>query len=432
VCWVDDRANLRDVYARRFRENGTPIDGRDFAVNPRFPDVDATHPRVSGDAEGTAVIVWSDNRLLIPGPPQDSRSDIFARILPRSVITKEEGDWPGPEYEIQISNDDRGTDDAVDPAIAGNGHGLYVVSWRNQTSQGQDQHIYASVITSSGERLTDEFQVDLAPSPASMANPAVTFLGHDVFLITWYDEREGGLILGQMYDAATNQFVSIEFVVTELASPVSVASAASFSDRAFVTAWDHGQSGDRDVLGNVHFWDLLGDLNVDGRVSAHDVYWLAAGWQPKTKSSAAADLDANGFVDAGDIRILHQELRTNLADRQPLTFSVTSLAKSIVSRGASAMNARPVRSSSERPERGDRTKPRREPVMLTPTVPEGQTLLVNQEDFRLEKPVQVRSPWPSLNQAMNSEASETVQNDEREQRNQTPQKGMLFFGGKWR
>ena len=432
VCWVDNRQNLRDVYARRFWESGAPVDARDFVVNPGYDDTDAIHPRVSGDTAGTAVIVWSDNRLQIHGPPTDSRSDIFARILPRSAIPNDTGDWPGPDREIQVTNVDLGTDDALDPDIAGNGYGLYVVAWRNQPSDGRDQHIYAAVITSSGQRLTEEFQVDLAPSPASTADPAVTFLGHDIFLISWYDEREGGLVIGRIYDAAIQQFVNDEFVITEQVGPVAGPAAASFSDRAFVTAWGYGESGTQDVLGNVHLWDLLGDLNVDARVAAHDLYWFATRWQPRTTSSTAADLDVDGYVDGRDIRILRGEFRTNLADRQPLTFSVKSLTKSPVHRKISTMNVKRARRSSEKPRREDRTKPARVLTTATPIIPGGQTPPASYEKPRSYKPVRVRSPRPTLHRTMNGQPSGAVQNHEGQQRNQTPRKGLLFFAGKWR
>jgi hypothetical protein len=433
ICWVDNRQSLRDVYARRFQENGSAVDARDYIVNPAYDETNATHPRVSGDAEGTAVIVWSDDRLLITGPPTDTRSDIFARVLPVSGITDNEGEWPGLEREIRVSNDDRGTDDALDPDIAGNGHGLYVVAWRNQTSDGRDRHIYAAVITSSGDRLTGEFQVDLAPSPASTADPAVTFLGYDLFLISWRDEREDGLVVGQIYDAAVDWFVSDEFVITDLVGPVAQPTAGSFSDRAFVTAWVNGQTGAQDVLGNVFFWDLLGDLNVDVAVSVPDLYNFASYWQPETVGSTAADLDADGFVDAKDVRTLGREFRTNLADRAPLSFSAKSAAKSAgIHRKISVMNTRRTAAVTTKTRRGDRTKPRRDASFTAPASIDGKTPAGSVGNALLPEPVRARSPRPGTDKPMNDTPFGVVQNDGGQRGNQTSERGMLFLGGIWR
>ncbi|MFH1737427.1 MAG: hypothetical protein ABIH23_00365 [bacterium] len=433
VCWVDNRQNVRDVYMRRFRKDGTAIDGRDFVVNPLYDDTNAAHPRISGDIDGTAVIVWSDDRLLVPGSPQDARNDIFARILPRSAASKSLGDWPGSDFEIQISDNDDGTDDAVEPAIAGNGYGLYVVAWTNQTSDGLDKHIHAAVITSSGERLTNEFQVDLAPSPAFTSDPAVIFLKHDVFLISWYDEREGGIIVGQLYDAAINQLVSPELVLTDLVDPVGRPASAPFSDRAFITTWPIGQSGDRDVLANVHFWDLLADLNVDARVSAIDLFRFAMGWQPKTMSDTAADFDVDGFVDKNDVRILHQSFRTNLADRQPLTFSAVSSGKITGKEKSFVVNAKSIRAYCQKARRGDQTKLRRDPIFMAVSLSGDVKSTADEEDLRLEKVIPVRSPEPSGLRIESAQRLRTPRSQAQFNQTRTPtKKGLFFFNGEWR
>jgi len=420
-CWTDNRQTVRDVYARRFTEEGEAIDARDFVVNPLIEGTNSVHPRVSGDLEGTAVIVWSDDRLYIPGPPEDARSDIFFRILPRNAIPNEEGGWPGLEEDIQVSEADEGTDDAVTPAIAGNGHGLYLVAWCNQSSDARDKHIYAATITSSGKRLTGEFQVDLAPYPARAMDPSVTFLGYDVFLISWYDGSEDSVLIGRIYDAALTQFVSAEFVISEFADPTAVLLAASFSDRAFLTTWADQERDDWDVLGNVHFWDLLGDLNVDIQVSSRDLFRFAGNWQPKTEVTTAADFNVDGFVDAADVRILRKEYRTNLADREPLNFSVTSTSKRSREHKLSSMSFEPRRQGLRQPRIDSRVKPRRKPVTIWP---EGFDLQNATRDHRLDTPQRVRSP------ERGGPIGDLAADDRVEDKQ--PARGLLFFRGKWR
>lgn len=421
ICWTDNRQTVRDVYARRFHEDGKAIDARDFIVNPLFEGTNSVQPRVSGDREGTAVIVWSDDRLYIPGPPEDARSDIFFRLLPRTAIPNDKGEWPGLDEDIQVSDADDGTDDAITPAVAGNEHGLYVVAWCNQSSDSRDKHIYAAVITSSGERLTSEFQVDLAPSPGTASDPAVTFLGYDLFLISWYDGREDGVVVGRIYDAVIDRFISIEFVIGDLVGPTVEPSVAVFSDRMFMTAWANQEGEDWDVLGNIHFWDILGDLNVDTQVSALDLFRFAGNWQPKTEVTTAADFDVDGFVDANDVRIFRRQFGTNLAGREPLNFSVASASKRSEGRKLSATGAEPREIEPQARRSDERLKPRRKPIFIEQP---GLEIQAQDKDFRLDKPRRVRSPEPSTQ----VNRIDTI-NDNGDQ---TPAGGPLFFRGKWR
>ncbi len=428
ICWIDDRHALKDVYARRFKEDGTAVDSRDFIVNPLYTDTNVSHPRISGDLQGNAMIAWSDDRLLIPGQPADYRNDIFARVLPRSAVSNAQGEWPGPQHEIMVSNNDTGTDDAVDPDIDGNHHGLYLVAWVNRTANGSDSHIYAAVITASSERLTEEFQVDLAPSPAMVADPAVTFLGYDIFLVTWYDSREGGIFAGQMYDAASNSYIGPEFIVTDLVAQGDRPAGAMFSDRAFATVWANGATGDRDVLGTAHIWDLLGDLTVDVRVNANDLYRFSLNWGPRIPKETAADFNVDSYVNAADIRVLREVFRTNLADREPMAFSSAVIGKTVgVTSGGKSPQV-----IDEKSARVLGFKPRRSTArQAVAELSKSATDEVSENNV-LETAQIVRSPRPALTREMETRSLPRQKDANLHQPRISEPKGLFFFNGKWR
>ena len=428
ICWMDDRHQLKDIYARRFKEDGTPVDSRDFIVNPAYVDTNVSHPRVAGDLQGNAVIVWSDDRLVIPGQTTDYRNDIFARVLPRSAVSNAQGGWPGPQHEIMVSNSDNGSDDAVDPDIDGNNHGLYLVAWVNRTANKNDSHIYAAAITASGERLTDEFQVDLAPSPAVVADPAVTFLGYDIFLITWYDGREGGIFAGQMYDAASGLYIGPEFIVTDLVAQGDRPAGAMFSDRAFTTVWANGETGDRDVLGTAHIWDLLGDLTLDVRVNSNDLYRFALKWGPHVPKETAADFNVDGYVNGADIRVLREVFRSNLADRQPMTFSSALLSKTV----GQVSGGKRLQIIDEKPARILDCKPRRSAARQATAELSKSAMEEFSESNVLETAQIVRSPQPALTRGMETKPLPRQSSTGLHQPRISEPKGLFFFNGKWR
>lgn len=325
VAWADmcsatrDPPDLRDIFARRVNAAVGLVDTTDFIVNyPRFFDTFADTPAVAANANGDHLVVWSDDRVLLKiGDEQQPRSDIYARLVPRTFepIDYEDLDTPG----YMVSADDAFVEDAVRPRVAF-GEGFFVVAWEDETD------ICARPLDSDGVPLHTEFPVnDPYGTAAIAAQPSVVHFGTGRFAIMWRDSRDGGSIRVRMYEPEKHIFRSEDVPMLTQVNEDAFPAAASTNLGRFLAVWQ-GPPDDAHILGHLFDFWKPGDLTGEGILNGLDMLRFCITWNPNASQpvDTKGDIDGDGDVDGDDLLWLHL---LRLEDRAEIQKPVQALKK---------------------------------------------------------------------------------------------------------
>lgn len=235
VAWASDEGGGGpvdfDIRARRFAANGTPA-GNDFLVNT-FAVGDQRNPDIAWAGNFGFAVVWESD--------DDTGSNFNWNII--AQIYDGNGTPQGGEALV-----DSLADGQLDPAIAGNGAGEFVVAWESFASSGSD-----TITTSIQAKFlgaASEVQVNDHPPVAPDDNPAIA-LGEDgAVVIAWESGGSAGTdnslssIQARRYDPAgdpgpvfqVNQFIG---------SAQRFPAVALLPDGRFVVGWhSFGSFGD--------------------------------------------------------------------------------------------------------------------------------------------------------------------------------------------
>jgi flagellar hook capping protein FlgD len=178
VAWYDYRNGTPDIYALRVLASGSP--------DPAWPEggralCSATGgqyaPVMVSDHAGGAIVVWYDDR--------GSSSDIYAqRILASGVVDPA---WPVNGRALCTAAGDQ-----IYPAIASDGAGGAIVTWRDDRG-GPDTNIYAQRVLISGV-VDFDWPADgqaLCTAPGNQSVPTIASDGVGGALVSWSDLRNG-------------------------------------------------------------------------------------------------------------------------------------------------------------------------------------------------------------------------------------------------
>ncbi len=184
ITWVDYRNGKVNIYAQRYNSAGNPME-INFKVNDDTGTTLAySSPAIALDGSGNFVITWSGERN------NSANLDIYAQRYNPSGIPL------GSNFKV---NDDTGDIWQESPAIAMDGSGNFIITWRNHRNLNAD--IYAQRYNSSGNPIGSNFQVNEDIGTPDQAFPAIAVDGSGNFVITWYDYRNGNYdIYAQRYN----------------------------------------------------------------------------------------------------------------------------------------------------------------------------------------------------------------------------------------
>ncbi len=247
VCWRDDRNYLMDVFVRRLNWNGSAVtmtDQYDFQINIPYENTNVSHPDVVMNTNGTIIVTWSDDRVLVDGK---KRNDIYARIFTLNTGYTDKRQLPDSAPEVQITGVDQFADQATNPSIAQQ-NGKYVIVWKNLDPSTSDSFIEAAVINETGTILQTEFIVDSGQPGNRCSAPSITAWQNGQFLITWYDTSTKQLF-GQIYDADQNLLIGDPTaLIANVLSTEQTSIAINTANRSFLV-WDGVTNGFRDIFG---------------------------------------------------------------------------------------------------------------------------------------------------------------------------------------
>jgi hypothetical protein len=175
VVWISTPQDdgIAGIYARRFDPSGIPAI-EEFQVNTYWGPHD--HPDVAMGSLGNFVVV-SEN-YWIEGPVS---SAVIARVFDLS------GESLGPEFMVNQRTDDfQGA-----PVVGIDSLGRFVVAWQSWGQDGDGFGIYARLFDSLGNPLGTEFRVNTYIS-GDQIQPAVAMEETGEFVVVWTSSAQDG------------------------------------------------------------------------------------------------------------------------------------------------------------------------------------------------------------------------------------------------
>lgn len=230
VVWTSNNQaavdSAQDVYARRFRADGTAYGG-EMLVNTVTSNQQLA-PAVAMSATGAFVVAWHDERALSGKDFSRStnRSDIFARHYDK------DGNATGGEFRVNTVLS--GWQNA--PAVAMAADGRFVVVWEHQPASAEfiisARRYWADAVPIGGG-----FQVNTTTS-TYQGKAAVDMDAAGDFVVAWLSRSGGNHIVARRYQDGTAaggefQVDTIATATSERGHPV----VAMDANGGFVVAW---------------------------------------------------------------------------------------------------------------------------------------------------------------------------------------------------
>lgn len=229
--WNQD-GDRHGVYGQRYGSNGLPI-GEEFQINTMTIS-SQRDPEVAMDADGNFAVVWQSRY-------QDgSNYSIYAQRYNNN------GKKVGSEFQINTET----LNNQLDPNIAMDMDGNFVVAWRSDAETNSLFQVYAKSYHSAcgTHPVGEEFQVNIATISAQR-DPRIATDRNGNFVIVWESVQDGDDfgIYGQLYNSNGTK-ISDEFQInTRTIDNQSNPSVAMDEDGSFVVVW---QSFNQDGSGD--------------------------------------------------------------------------------------------------------------------------------------------------------------------------------------
>jgi len=225
------------VYAQRFDNNGNMM-GSEFEVDGNTVN-NQDSPAVAIDSVGNFVITWSGEDF--------STYDIFYKRYAA------DGSTIGAESLVNGSTFNA----QMNPSIAMNYMGDFVITWQSNNQDGDGYGIYAKRYNKSGNMMGSEFQVN-SFTTNSQTNPSISMSYEGRFVISWVSYNQDGDgygIFSQLYrqdgSVEKSEFQTNTYTTSLQTNP----SVTMFQDGNFITVWE---SYDQDTNGNGIFSQMYG------------------------------------------------------------------------------------------------------------------------------------------------------------------------------
>lgn len=287
VVWESDRSGGAgspswSVQARRYQATGIPV-GDEFQVSADTTAYPLA-PAVAADGQGRFVVAWT---FYTGG----SGYRVRARRYDASGIPS------GSEFPVATDT----TFDQVEPAVAADGQGNFVVIWSGYGSTGTDTSgfsIHARLFDGSGAPLGPRFQVN-SYTTNHQVHPAVARDGSGNFVVVWTSvgssgtDTSGGSVQARRFEADGTPLGAEVQVNLFTTGHQWFPSVAADGQGRFVVAWaSNGSSGSDTSLYSVQARRYDADGNPLGDEFQVNTYTSDNQWFP----AVAADSQGNFLV----------------------------------------------------------------------------------------------------------------------------------------
>lgn len=184
VAWYDGRHGNWDIYYQHYDINGTG-QGVNETAKCYYGTIDS--PSIASDGNGNFVIVWDDNR--------NFNSDIYYQRFNNFNTSI------GVNSKV---NDDYSSSDQNSLTIAMGKNGDFVIVWVDFRNGNRD--IYFQRYSENGNAQGENTKVNDDISSTWQLNPSIAMDGNGNFVIVWQDERDNiTKIYYQCYDSYGNK-----------------------------------------------------------------------------------------------------------------------------------------------------------------------------------------------------------------------------------
>ncbi|MEH2263534.1 beta strand repeat-containing protein [Nostoc sp.] len=229
ISWQSQDGSGTGIYAQRYNSNGV-AQGNEFKVNTYTSD-NQINPTVAMDAAGDFVISWQSYYQ------DDSYYGIYAQRYNSS------GAVQGNEFKVNTYT----TKDQINPTVAMDANGNFIISWSSLGEDGSSFGIYAQRYNSAGVAQGNEFKVNTYTT-SSQDNPTVAINANNGdFVISWTSNGQDGSsdgIYAQRYNSAGVAQGNEFRVNTYTDSFQSYSTVALGSNGEYVISWQSlGQDG---------------------------------------------------------------------------------------------------------------------------------------------------------------------------------------------
>jgi hypothetical protein len=232
VTWYSYGGGVRDIYARRYSANGTPLDATPILVNTSTSN-NQLNPAVAMDADGDFVVAWQSHYGEAPG----DYAGIYAQRFSSAGVAQ------GGEFVINSIT--AGSQDS--PVVARAATGGFVVAWRSPDGSGSG--IWARRFNPNGTpKDAADFLVNTSTT-SEQADPSIAMDATGDFTVAWeatYQAGPGGNdIFAQRFTAAGAKQGGDILVNSTLTSGSQINPAVALdADSDFIVAWQgYGPSG---------------------------------------------------------------------------------------------------------------------------------------------------------------------------------------------
>ena len=312
------------VQGRRYSSGGEPL-ASTFLVNA-YTTGAQEDPAITAVPDGGFIVVWES-----AGSDGDDTSD-------RS-IQAQRFDSSGNGIATPFQVNDYTTNAQVDPRVAADDDGGFVVVWASSGSDGGDtsnESIQGQRFASDGTALGTQFQVnDYTSSEQDQASVAMA--GDGSFLVVWRSlgsdngDDSGRTVQAQRFDSAGSPIAG-QFLVnsytdgSQLEPDVGVA-----ADGTFVVAWEsNGSNGSDSAFYSVQAQRFSADGNAVGDQIQVNTYTTSSQRGPSIGVDQGGDFvvtwrsygSDNGDVSRNSVRLRHPRAAVRLggrADRQSVS-----------------------------------------------------------------------------------------------------------------
>ncbi|MBL1199005.1 MAG: hypothetical protein FWK04_07950 [Nostoc sp. GBBB01] len=237
VVKYDQSSSANGIYAQRYNSAGV-AQGSEFKVTTTIKS--QNNPAVAMDADGDFVISWQS-------VGQDgSGSGIYAQRYNSAGVAQ------GGEFQVNTYT----TDEQINPTVAMDANGNFVISWQSFGQDGSDNGIYAQRYNSAGQTQGSEFRVNTYTN-GGQSNPTVAMDSSGNFIISWQsfgqDGSDNGIYARRYNSSGVAQ--GSEFKVNTYTTDNQLNPAIALDDNGnFLISWNSsGQDGSGDGIYAEHY-----------------------------------------------------------------------------------------------------------------------------------------------------------------------------------
>ena len=278
------------VFARRFSSAGVSL-ATEFQVNT-FTIAGQRLPSVAVDGDGDFVIAWRGSSA--------AAYEVFLRRFSSA----------GALLTGEIQANTYTPDQQLNPAVASEADGDFVVTWFSLTQDGDSGGIFARRFSSAGAALASEFQVN-AYTTDYQRNPSVSAAANGNFVVAWQSTLQDGAswgVFARSFSSAGAPLTGELQVNAYTANDQSNPSVAVSTSGQFVVVW---QSLLQDGNGQGVF---ARRFSSSGAALANEFQISAYTTGHERNPSVAVDADGD-FIVAWDDGGCDECLRPSLLER---------------------------------------------------------------------------------------------------------------------